>query len=90
MEMQLFKNKAIDFIKSTKNNLSKLYSISEFHNTKKYYIYNGKLLKTDCFNIQYSLVHNVVNTNVLKKDEVYIIREVDNKNNLFNLFGQNK
>jgi hypothetical protein len=84
--MQVFKKQVTEFIKDSKNVFDKIYKISEFNGGKSYYIYNGKLLKMDCFNIQFSLIYNKVNTSILKKDEVYTINEMDNENNIFNLF----
>jgi hypothetical protein len=85
MSKQVFKKGAIEFIKTTKGILNKLYKISDFYNNQSFYIYNGFLLNTDCFNIQYSLVNLKVSTSNLKNNEVYVITEMDNKNNIFNL-----
>jgi hypothetical protein len=85
MKKQVFKKGAIEFIKTTKGVFDKLYKISDFYNNQSYYIYNGVLLKTDCFNVQYSLVNLKASVSNLKNNEVYVISEVENKNNIFNL-----
>lgn len=84
--MQVLKKEAVQFIKGSKHVFDKLYKIREFNGDASYYIYNGNLLKTGCFNIQWSLIYAKVSISVLKKDEVYVISEMDNKKNVFNLF----
>ena len=88
--MQVLKKSGIKFIKSTKGVFDKLYKISEYHGSVNYYIYNGTLLEMDCFNIQYSLLHNKVSLTLLQEDEVYIINEIDNITNFSFFAGEIK
>jgi hypothetical protein len=85
MDSQKTKKKALEFIKSTKNILNKIFIITEYHNTQSFYIYNGMMLTKEIENIQYSIIHNRVSINKLKNDDIYIINELENKHNTFNL-----
>jgi 4-hydroxy-3-methylbut-2-enyl diphosphate reductase IspH len=43
------------------------------------------MLTKEIENIQYSIIHNRVSINKLKNDDIYIINELENKHNTFNL-----
>jgi len=84
MNNQVLKNGLIEFIKNTKNNKNELFTVR--YNDGHYWIFNGLLLNTNCFNLVYAVKNNKVKTTAIKKDEVYTINVIDkSKHELFNL-----
>lgn len=77
---QVLKNRLIDFVKSTANEVD-FFSVSTDIN-KGYWVYKGIIYHNDCYNIKAAKKAKV---SQLDKNTVYYISTITNQRYLFNL-----
>jgi hypothetical protein len=81
---QVLKAQLKDFVKSTKGNKKDIFAVR--FNSGNYWIYNGFLLTTKCFNLNSAIINHTVNFSNVSKDEVYIIEQItDQHKQIFGL-----
>lgn len=71
MKKQVLKSGLLEFAKGTKGNTDNIYIV--YSDKGQLWIYNGFILNTKTFNLNYAVVHNKVKATQLDKNTVYTI-----------------
>lgn len=85
MEKQVLKSGLQEFAKTTKGDINNLYPVRS--NEGCYWIYDGLILTTKTFNLNYAVLHNKVKATQIKKDVVYIINTAGVQGQQRQVFG---